>query len=107
MYYTYIIRCFDNSLYTGITTDVKRRMKEHFTKDKNCAKYTEVHTAKKLEVFWKSEDRKLASKLEFHIKTLNKNQKEQLIENNNNFEKLLGKKLESKFYERCSINDTI
>ena len=31
MYYTYIIRCKDNSLYTGYTTDVKRRMREHQT----------------------------------------------------------------------------
>ena len=31
MYYTYVIRCEDNSLYTGITTDLERRMKEHFS----------------------------------------------------------------------------
>ena len=32
MYYTYILRCQDNSLYTGITTDLKRRMQEHFSR---------------------------------------------------------------------------
>ena len=41
MYYTYMIRCKDNTIYTGITTDVKRRMEEHFRKDKKCAKPTE------------------------------------------------------------------
>ena len=35
MYYTYMLRCENNSIYTGITTDVKRRMEEHFSKDKN------------------------------------------------------------------------
>ena len=35
MYYTYVIRCEDNSLYTGITTDLERRMKEHFEKNEN------------------------------------------------------------------------
>lgn len=29
MYYTYIIRCRDNSLYTGYTIDNKRRLREH------------------------------------------------------------------------------
>lgn len=104
MYYTYMIRCKDNSIYTGITNDIERRMKEHFNKEKNCAKYTETHNAKKLEALWKSEDRKLASKLEFHIKTLKKMQKENLIENNDNFEKFLGKKVEASLYERCKLD---
>ena len=29
MYYTYIVRCMDDSLYTGYTSDIKRRMEEH------------------------------------------------------------------------------
>ena len=33
MYYTYMLRCKDNSIYTGITTDIERRMREHFSKD--------------------------------------------------------------------------
>ena len=99
-----MLRCSDNSIYTGITNDIKRRRQEHFTKDKNCAKYTEVHTAKRLEALWQSEDRKNASKLEFHIKTLSKDKKENLIKNNDNFEKFLGKKLEVSLYERCKID---
>ena len=49
MYYIYMLRCEDNSIYTGITTDIKRRMEEHFSKDDKCAKYTFRHTAKRLE----------------------------------------------------------
>ena len=68
MYYTYMLRCTDDSIYTGITTDLKRRMDEHFTQGEKCAKYTKRHKAKKLEAAWSSEDRKLASKLEYYIK---------------------------------------
>jgi len=81
MYYVYMLRCMDNSIYTGITTDIERRLQEHFSKDKKCAKYTSRHIAKKLECVWNTENRALASKLEYHIKTLNKRQKEALIIN--------------------------
>ncbi len=79
MYYTYMLRCEDNSIYTGITTDLERRMKEHFGKDNKCAKYTRHHTAKKLECAWQSENRKLASKLEYAIKHISKEEKEVII----------------------------
>ena len=80
MYYTYMLRCENNSIYTGITTDIKRRMKEHFSKDPKCAKYTKSHKPIKLECVWESENKVLASKLEFHIKkNLTKTQKEELI----------------------------
>ena len=82
MYYVYMLRCTDNSVYTGITTDVEKRMSEHFSKDEKCAKYTKTHSAKKLEAVWETENRKLASKLEFNIKkNLSKIQKEKLISN--------------------------
>lgn len=82
MYYVYMLRCEDNSIYTGITTNVEHRMEEHFSKV-NCAKYTYSHTAKKLESVWQTENRVLASKLEYRIKKLTKTQKEQLIVKNN------------------------
>ncbi len=82
-YYTYMLRCTDGSLYTGITTDIKRRMDEHFSKGVKCAKYTKRHTAKKLEAVWESSNRVLASKLEYRIKQLPKDKKEALIQHNN------------------------
>ena len=81
MYYIYMLRCEDNSLYTGITTDLERRMTEHFSKDSKCAKYTYRHTAKRLERVFITETRKDASKLEFYIKRLNKSQKEDIVKN--------------------------
>lgn len=88
-YYTYIIRCQDNSLYTGITNNIERRLKEHFNKDKKCAKYTRVHQAIKLESLWQSTSRSNASKLEYKLKRLSKDKKEQLIKNNELFSNLL------------------
>ena len=83
MYYTYMIRCEDNSIYTGITTDVQRRWKEHKDKSERCAKYTMRHSVKKLESLWSTETRILASKLEYQIKTLKKSEKEHLIKTQN------------------------
>lgn len=99
MYYTYMLRCEDNSIYTGITTDIERRIEEHFSKNEKCAKYTLNHNAKKLECVWESENRQLASKLEYHIKRLTKIQKEKLIKNNS-LEKLLCDKIDSEKYKR-------
>ena len=75
-----MLRCKDNSIYTGITTDIDRRMEEHFSKNEKCAKYTYTHIAKKLEAVWEAENKSLASKLEYHIKKLSKEKKELLIE---------------------------
>ena len=99
MYYVYMLRCADNSIYTGITTDINRRISEHLKKDEKCAKYTKHHTVKKVECYWETENRVLASKLEFHIKRLSKLNKESLIINNN-LEELLNDKIEAYRYKR-------
>lgn len=75
MYYTYMLRCADNSIYTGMTNDLNKRINEHLTKDKNGAKYTKSHNAVKLESAWKSKDKSLACKLEYQIKNSFKNAK--------------------------------
>ena len=95
MYYIYMLRCENNSIYTGITTDVKRRMEEHFSKDKKGAKYTKSHIPHKLECVWEAPDKILASKLEYRIKKLTKKQKEELI---------IKKDLEKFFAERLDTS---
>ena len=82
MYYVYILRCAGNTLYTGIAADIGRRMAEHFGQTEKCAKYTRSHRAEKLEALWQTENRSLASKLEYRIKQLTKAQKLRLIEDN-------------------------
>ena len=94
-----MLRCKDNSIYTGITTDINRRIKEHFSKDeKKCAKYTMHHTAQKLESVWQTENRVLASKLEYYIKKLSKPKKEQLIREKE-LKNVLDGKIMPEYYE--------
>ena len=38
MYYTYMLRCSDGSIYTGVAADLEKRMKVHFSQDEECAK---------------------------------------------------------------------
>ena len=104
MYYTYMLRCEDNSIYTGITTNLERRMEEHFKQGDKCAKYTLRHSAKKLERAWKTENRVYASKLEYFIKKLSKEKKELLIKDSRKLKQLLGDKIESNMYK--SLNKT-
>lgn len=83
--YTYILRCSDNSLYTGWTTDIKRRLSEHNSGD-HGAKCTRARRPCKL-VYYESfeDDEELSAKQkamsrEWHIKhDLTKKQKEDLI----------------------------
>ncbi len=77
MYYIYMIRCADDSLYTGITTDLERRMREH--REGDGAKYTASHPVTEICTAWSSDNRSHASRLEYYIKTLKKPQKERLV----------------------------
>lgn len=83
MYFTYIIRCNDDSLYTGYTTDIERRIKEH-EKGINC-KYSKAKGFKNLEIYFVLDSKSSAMKLEYYIKKLNRNKKLWLIENTKEF----------------------
>lgn len=80
IWYVYILRCKDNSLYTGITTDVNKRFLEHSTG--KGAKYTKARGVLKIEALFTFENRSLASKEEYRIKQLTKLKKEKLILDN-------------------------
>lgn len=77
-YYLYILRCFDETLYTGVTTDLKRRVREHNT-SKLGAKYTRARRPVKLVYFKKFRSRSLAQKAENQIKKLSRQEKLALI----------------------------
>ncbi|MGL6105968.1 GIY-YIG nuclease family protein [Romboutsia sp.] len=79
MYFTYIIRCKDNTLYTGYTSDIKRRVEEH-KKGINC-KYTRARGFEKLEVYFETNTKSKAMKLESYIKKLTKSKKIIIIQN--------------------------
>ena len=77
MYYVYMIRCSDNSLYSGITTDLERRFKEHTKKDGKGAKYTRAKDVVSVACAWVTDSgRSDASKLEARLKKLPKEKKE-------------------------------
>lgn len=78
MYYLYILKCEDDTLYTGITTDVERRFKEH-SLGKGAA-YTRAKKAKEILYTEKCKDRSTAQKREAEIKKLTREQKLALIE---------------------------
>ena len=90
MYFVYIIRCRDGSLYTGITTDPVRRFREHSGEVPNGAKFTHSHPPAALEALWSCADRSSASKLEHAIKKLRRPQKLRLVEEEPAFAELLG-----------------
>ena len=78
MYYTYILKCRDKTLYTGITIDLKRRLAEHNT-SKIGAKYTSSRRPVKLVYSKKFKNRSSASREEARIKKLTKAEKMELI----------------------------
>ena len=103
MYYTYMLRCKDGSIYTGMTKDLERRMDEHFSLDEKCAKYTKRHKADLLEAAWESSSRSEASKLEYQIKKLSKTTKECLINDKAKKKAIFDEmKLEPEEYKRVS-----
>jgi putative endonuclease len=62
-----MVKCADDTLYTGIATELDRRIEEHNTSDKG-AKYTRVRRPVKLVYSEKYPDRSTASKREYEIK---------------------------------------
>ena len=78
MYYVYILECVDKTLYTGITTDFKRRITEH-NESELGARYTSSRRPVKMVYSKKFKNRAEASAEEFRIKKLNKSKKLELI----------------------------
>ena len=78
MYFLYILKCKDGSLYTGITTDVKRRFEEH--KNGKGGHYTRSRKVLKILYTERCKDRSSASKREAGIKKWPREKKIKLIE---------------------------
>lgn len=76
-WHLYILRCRDGSLYTGITTDVEKRLEAH--RSGKGAKYTRGRAP--LELVYREEcgDHSTALKRELEIKKLTREQKQALI----------------------------
>lgn len=79
MYKIYILKCSDNSLYTGITTDIEKRLRQHNWEIVGGAKYTLARKPVELMYSEEAENRSEASKRECEIKKLKRSEKLNLI----------------------------
>jgi putative endonuclease len=77
MWYLYIIRCSDNSLYTGVTTDIPRRIIAH--NQKSGGSYTRIRTPVKLAYQESHSTQSAALKREAQIKSWSRAKKLALI----------------------------
>jgi putative endonuclease len=77
-WHVYILQCADDSLYTGITTELKRRLAEHNSPLK-AAKYTRARQPVKLVFSEKASDRSAALVREAALKKLSRTEKLKLI----------------------------
>ena len=77
MNYIYIIECSDGTLYTGWTTDLKRRINEH--NSGKASKYTRVRRPVKLKYYEEFTTRQDAMKREYEIKQLSRQEKLELF----------------------------
>ena len=75
--YTYMVRCADQTLYTGWTNDLEQRMAAH--NSGHGAKYTKSRRPVTLVYYEVFEDRRDAMRREYAIKQLSKKEKEQLV----------------------------
>lgn len=79
MYYFYILRCSDNSLYCGMTSDLEKRVKEHNSNGPRGAKYLRARKPASLVYSEIYPDIKTAMNREFEVKKWPKAKKEALI----------------------------
>lgn len=76
-WFVYLLRCSDGSLYTGITTDLTRRCRQHNAG--TASRYTRTRRPTRLVYSEPALNRSLALKREAFIKTFSRGQKESLI----------------------------
>ena len=74
----YVLRCSDGTYYTGVTTDMKRRLNEHNTSERG-AKYTRARRPVKLVYCNEFEDQSKAQTAEYKFKKLSRTEKEKII----------------------------
>ena len=77
MWYVYILKLKNDTYYTGITNNLERRLKQH--NEGTGSKYVRAHRPFELVHLEKLKDRSKASKREYEVKQLKREQKIKLI----------------------------
>ena len=90
MWTVYIIRCGDNSLYIGITSDLKKRIESH--RRGSGAKYTRGRGPFELIYTESYPDRSRASQREYALKKLTLKKKHNIIKTNIHWQRFISKK---------------
>ncbi|KTD09528.1 GIY-YIG nuclease family protein [Legionella jamestowniensis] len=94
IYWVYILRCSNQSYYTGYTDNLEKRFLEHLTG--KGSKYTRSFKPLSIAQSWEIKgNKRKAMRIERYIKTLSKTQKEELVQNPNS--KLLINMLSNEF----------
>lgn len=88
-WHLYLVRCRDGSLYTGIATDVERRLTQHADDPRRGAKYLRGRGPLKLVFSAAVGDRARATRMETRVKKLSREQKERLLTQEDYFRSLL------------------
>jgi putative endonuclease len=78
IWFVYMVRCSDGTLYTGITNDLEKRIRAH-NSGKDGARYTRSRRPVKLVYSEEVESKSAASRLEYKIKKLPRLKKVQLL----------------------------
>ena len=78
-WYVYLLSCQDNSFYTGITTDPKRRLQEHNYDNKKAAKYTRARRPVKMVYFELCQSRSDAAVREYEIRKSSRKAKTEMV----------------------------
>ncbi|WP_422485284.1 GIY-YIG nuclease family protein [Gudongella sp. DL1XJH-153] len=78
LFYVYILKCKDNSLYTGYTDSLDKRLKKH--NDGKASKYTRSRLPVQMVYYEEHPDKSSAMKREIKIKSLSRENKIKLVE---------------------------
>jgi putative endonuclease len=84
-WYMYVVKCADETLYTGITTDVSRRVHEH-NHSAQGARYTRARRPVELVGVWAYADRSEAASSEYAFKDLDRSEKVEMLRDDRVFQ---------------------
>jgi len=96
-YYIYMLECINGAYYTGYTTDITRRYKEHCDRSGKC-NYTRAFPPIKIAACWSLQDKTASAALQIErkIKQLSRSAKEKLVQDPSSLTSMLDGKCGSK-----------
>ena len=74
-WWVYVLQCADDSLYTGVTNDISRRVRQHNGELAGGARYTRSRRPVRLYFYWTYDTRSEAQRAEYAFKRLTRKQK--------------------------------